>query len=226
MAPDTRNSSDAKDQDEHREQALWIRDLKSVVFWRDCAAELLTSAMLMMFVCMALVTNNPEHYKPNITHVGLMVGFVVFLIVEGYGPYSGAHMNTAVTLALFLMGKISIVRALLYMIVQLIGSAAGSGLAFSFTSAKTLADPTIGFHALNPNSSGLTVLQGVGVEAVITFNLIFVLLSCLDTKNRTPVVMPALPIALCIGCGIMAAGTNTGATMNPIVAFGPANFNR
>jgi len=184
--------------------------------------ELICSALLVMFICMVLVTNNTEVYKPNITHAGLMIGFVVFLLIEGYGPYSGANMNTAVTLSLVLMQQISIARAVIYVIVQLIGSIVGSGLAYSFTSANTLANATTSFHSFNPESSGLTCLQGVGVEAVITFNLIFVLLSCIDTKNRTPAVLPALPIALCITCGVMAAGTNTGAAVNPIVPFSVA----
>lgn len=62
------------------------------------------------------------------------------------------------------------------------------------------------FRAFNPATYGLTNLQGVAIEAIFAFNLIFVAVSCLDTKNRpNPAAMPSLAIGFSIGVGIMAA---------------------
>ena len=62
------------------------------------------------------------------------------------------------------------------------------------------------FHAFNPEKAGLTTFQGVCIEALFAFNLVFVALSCHDTQHRAvPAAMPSLPIAWCIGIGIMAA---------------------
>ena len=50
---------------------------------------------------------------------------------------------------------------------------------------------------------GLTAAQGMCIEAILTFNLLFVVL-CVTDPRRT-VTIPAFPVALCLGCGIFAA---------------------
>ena len=52
----------------------------------------------------------------------------VYVGVVVANPYSGAHLNPAVTLALALAGKFAWVRVLPYALAQLLGSALGAGL--------------------------------------------------------------------------------------------------
>ena len=51
---------------------------------------------------------------------------------------------------------------------------------------------------------GLTTTQGTCIEAILTFNLLFVALSVTEQRGKTA-VMPSFPIAFSIGCGILAA---------------------
>lgn len=46
--------------------------------------------------------------------------------------------------------------------------------------------------------------QAMMVEAILTFNLLFVALSVTNPRGKIA-IMPSLPIAFCIGTGIMAA---------------------
>jgi hypothetical protein len=44
----------------------------------------------------------------------------------------------------------------------------------------------------------------MAIEAILTFNLLFVALSVTNPRYKMA-IMPSLPIAFCIGTGIMAA---------------------
>ena len=56
----------------------------------------------------------------------LAVGFILFALIEIFGPISGAHFNPAVSLAMVLGGKISWKRALIYILAQIIGGLTGT----------------------------------------------------------------------------------------------------
>jgi glycerol uptake facilitator-like aquaporin len=61
------------------------------------------------------------------------------------------------------------------------------------------------FPSFDPVARHLTPFQGVLTEGFFGFVLIFVALSCHDTENRPPAVMPSLAIASCIAIGLIAA---------------------
>jgi glycerol uptake facilitator-like aquaporin len=198
--------------------AASLRDLRSAVFWRDVASEMLAAAVLMSFVALVVISCN-DHYRLNTTHFGFFALVAVYLLIEGYGPISGAQMNPAASISLFLAQKMSLARTIAYIVAQVAGTAAGSGLGYLMTPANKRDS----FPHFDPELNGLTVTQGVLIEAFFTFNLVFVALSCHDTVNRSPpCVMPALPIASCIAIGLICAGTHSGGLMNPIIPLGPA----
>ncbi len=57
---------------------------------------------------------------------GIAIGFILFTLVEIFGPISGAHFNPAVSLAMVLGGKISWKRALIYILTQVAGGLTGT----------------------------------------------------------------------------------------------------
>ena len=56
----------------------------------------------------------------------LAVGFILFALIEVFGPISGAHFNPAVSLAMALGGKISWKGTLIYIITQIAGGLTGT----------------------------------------------------------------------------------------------------
>src|SRR5712691_2687585 len=60
--------------------------------------------------------------------IALAFGTVLAVFVSNLGHISGAHFNPAVTLAVWVGGKIETSRAATYVVVQLAGAAAGAGL--------------------------------------------------------------------------------------------------
>lgn len=197
-----------------------IDDLLNPVFYRDVFVECVVCAYVMACVIWALMTLHVTSYKPNTTHFGLFAGFIIMLLIEAYGPISGAPLNPAGCWGFFLAGRISLARLVLYTGVEIGGCAAGSTAAFYLSPV----DNQKNFTAIKIGH-GLIPVHGMFIEAILTFNLLFVALICTDPKRKTS-IMPSLPIAWCIGTGIFAAGTHTGGLQNPIVPFGPALVTR
>jgi glycerol uptake facilitator-like aquaporin len=57
---------------------------------------------------------------------GVAIGFILFTLVEIFGPISGAHFNPAVSLAMVLGGKIGWKQALIYILAQIVGGFTGT----------------------------------------------------------------------------------------------------
>ena len=56
----------------------------------------------------------------------LAVGFILFALIEVFGPISGAHFNPAVSLAMVLEGNISWKKTLIYILAQVAGGLTGT----------------------------------------------------------------------------------------------------
>lgn len=146
----------------------------------------------------------------------------VFTGVLIAAPYSGAHLNPAVTIALVLAHKFSLNLVPLYICAQLLGAMAGSllvWLAYLKHFELTVdADSKLAVFCTAPNirSYGHNVLT----EAIGTFVLILAVL-----YMATPEIglgsLNALPVALVVlGLGLSLGGP-TGYAINPARDLGP-----
>lgn len=191
-----------------------LKEIKDPLFWRDVLIETVCCMFIEACVIWALTTLHPAMYMPSTTHFGLFAGFFIYELIEGYGPHTGCPINPAGCWGFFLAGRLSAARTFFYSIGEIGGSAAGAMIAASLTPS---------YHVFNPlvPGKGMTDGQGMMVEAILTFNLLFVALTVTSKPNHS-----SLPVAFCIGTGIMAAGTHTGGLQNPIVPLGPAVVSR
>ena len=87
-----------------------IADMKNPVFWRDVLVETVCCMYVECLVIWALSTLHKEMYSPNTTHFGLWAGFLIYLLIEGYGPISGCPINPAGCWGFFLAGRMSAAR--------------------------------------------------------------------------------------------------------------------
>ena len=76
----------------------------------------------------AIISNDVSN--ETITHVGIAItfGLVVMAMIYAIGDVSGAHINPAVTLAFCVSGRLEWKLAFPYVLSQLIGAFAASGL--------------------------------------------------------------------------------------------------
>ncbi|KAI4376954.1 hypothetical protein MLD38_014655 [Melastoma candidum] len=140
---------------------------------------------------------------------------LVVAVMISAGHISGGHLNPAVTLGLLFGGHITVFRSFLYWIDQLFASAAACYLLQYLTGG--LATP---IHTL---SSGVSALQGVVWEIILTFSLLFTVYATLvDPKRTSHGAQGAILTGLVVGANILAGGPFSGASMNPARSFGPA----
>lgn len=117
----------------------------------------------------------------------LATAAMLFVLVAGLAPISGAHFNPAVTLVMALRGSIRPGRAAIYALAQVAGCVAGAVLAHAMFDLPLIQE-------------GMTVRGGLAMaasEAVATFALVMTIL--LVSRAR-PSAVPAA-VALVIAAG-------------------------
>jgi MIP family channel proteins len=182
---------------------------------RDWAPALVAEAIgtfLFFFIAAGaavVVTGDPA---ATLLVVALAHGVVLAVLVSALGAVSGGHFNPAVTLGLWVAGKIDAAKGAAYVVAQLLGAAAaGFGLAWIFTDVGP-AVPALG--------QGVDVVTGIALEAVMTAVLLLAVFGT-AVDPRGPKV-GGLAIGLAVAADILFGGTLTGAAMNPARWFGPA----
>ena len=157
-----------------------------------------------------------EGSGPGLLGVALAHGLALAVLVSALGAVSGGHFNPAVTLGVWIMGKIAPMRAGLYVVAQLVGALA-AGLALKAVFADSWQASNIGTPALG---AGISPPVGIGVEAVLTALLVLAVIGT-AVDPRGPKI-GGLAIGLAVAADILVGGPLTGAAMNPARWFGPA----
>jgi aquaporin Z len=144
--------------------------------------------------------------------VALAFGFVVLAMVYAMGPISGAHINPAVTIALWSAGKTAGRDVISYGVAQ-----CGGAVLASFLLGAILG-PVGSFGATLPAVPTWGVFA---LEWLISFALMVVILSfVLGDPGRSH--FGGIAIGLTVGFAAMVVGPLTGASMNPARSLGPA----
>ncbi|MDH3734218.1 MAG: aquaporin [Gemmatimonadota bacterium] len=167
------------------------------------AAELLGTFMLTLAVLISVNTTGFPIPTPVIA--GLTLGLLVYTI----GPVSGCHINPAVTIGLFSIGKIEAMSAAGYIAVQIIGAFAALGI------GGALFSPGADVIAANTFDVGVAELLGA---FVFLFGIASVVL------GRVPAVMSGIVIGGSLALGVSFAAHTSNGVLNPAVAFGIGSF--
>jgi MIP family channel proteins len=154
--------------------------------------------------------------------VALAHGLTIFVMIAALGHISGGQFNPAVSFGLWVGGKMPLARMIAYWIAQLLGATAAAFLLlYVFADLPgQVAATTIAKGTPDLIKEGITPLQGIVIEAVLTFFLVFVIYgSAVDSRA---VKLAPLAIGLTVTLDILFNGPLTGAAMNPARVFGPA----
>jgi glycerol uptake facilitator protein len=153
----------------------------------------------------------------------------VFVGVVIAAPYSGAHLNPAVTLALAIAGKFSWAKVGLYLLAQFIGSMIGSFLVWVvyIDHFKSTADADTQLAVFSTSPAIKNLLFNLLSEIVGTFVLVFVIFYFTNaeiTTQKTAIGLGsvgALPVAFLVWAIGLSLGGTTGYAINPVRDFGP-----
>jgi glycerol uptake facilitator-like aquaporin len=152
--------------------------------------------------------------------IGVLSGVILTgLILAPPGRRSGGHMNPAVTVGLWLMDAFPGRSVPLYVLAQLAGSVAGTGLARLLWGRAALS--LIGYGAVRPAPTWHPESVFIAEAGTVTL-LILVVGLCLAHRGLAR-LLPQV-IGLFVGLVIAILGPLSGGSINPARQLGPAAF--
>jgi aquaporin Z len=140
----------------------------------------------------------------------LAIGGVLAALVFAGGHISGAHYNPAVTLAVFLRGRVRGMDVLPYFGAQIVGGLLGAVI------ARIIVNPA-SIKALS--FSGRGIAAALVAEFVFTFLLAYVVLNVATSQDHPDNSFYGLAIGFILFAGASAVGGLSGAAFNPAVAI-------
>ena len=160
----------------------------------------------------AIIVN--EVIPGSVTHVGIAItfGLIVMAMIYALGEKSGAHLNPAVTIAFTVNGNFPVKEMGPYIITQLTGALAASGILKMLFPSSVLLGATI------PSGSNM---QSFVLEFILTFFLMLVIIN-VAKGSKEQGLYAGIAIGSVVLLEAMFAGPVCGASMNPARSLGPA----
>jgi glycerol uptake facilitator protein len=153
----------------------------------------------------------------------------VFAGVVIAGPYSGAHLNPAVTIALAIAGQFSSVKVPMFIAAQFAGAMIGALLVYLMYKDHfyTTKDPGLKAAVFCTSPAIKNPISNIISEVIGTFVLLFVIFYFTKGElgtEKTPIglgSLGALPVTLLVWAIGLSLGGTTGYAINPARDLGP-----
>ncbi len=202
--------------------------MNDVVFTKSLF-EFIGTAILVLFGDGVVASNILKKSKGENSGwfvVTIAWGLAVMLGVFISGPYSGAHLNPAVTLGLAAAGTFSWSLVVPYIVAQMLGGFTGAVLVYLYYKDHYDAtdDPAAKLATFCTAPAIRNYGRNLFSEIVGTFVLVFVILALSIDGNTFEVGMGALgafPVAMLIIALGMSLGGTTGYAINPARDLAP-----
>ncbi|GAV66401.1 MIP domain-containing protein [Cephalotus follicularis] len=206
-----------------------LEELTKWSFYRALIAEFVATLLFLYITVLTVIgymhqsqTSPDPCAGVGILGIAWAFGGMIFVLVYCTAGVSGGHINPAVTFGLFLARKVSLIRAVLYMVAQCLGAICGCGFVKAFQ--KAYYDRYGG--GANKLNVGYSKGTGLGAEIIGTFVLVYTVFSATDPKrnardSHVPVLAP-LPIGFAVFMVHLATIPVTGTGINPARSFGAA----
>jgi glycerol uptake facilitator protein len=156
-------------------------------------------------------------------------GLAVFVGVVVAGPYSGAHLNPAVTIGLALAGKFAWANVLPYIAAQMLGAFAGAFLVwlmyYNHFQRTNAPDSILAVFCTGPAIRNF--VSNIASEVIGAFVLVFTVFYIAGaqiTPSKIPIGLGsigAVPVALLVWVIGLSLGGTTGYAINPARDLGP-----
>lgn len=184
-------------------------------------AEFIGTLVLVLFGCGTAALTGAE-----LVPTALAFGLVIVAMAYAIGDISGCHINPAVSLAMLIKGRLKIADFVAYVISQIAGAFAGSGLLFVILKSANKASSDFGVPNLAANgfsASGLDGISAAGaflLEVILTFVFVFTIIKVTEKKDNAKNAGLIIGFTLCLVhlFGIKLTGTS----VNPARSLAPA----
>jgi aquaporin Z len=157
--------------------------------------------------------------------VAFAFGLTVLTMAYAIGHISGCHLNPAVSIGLWAGKRFPASELIPYIVAQVVGGIAGSGVLYLIASGKDGFSTAAGFAANGYGAhspGGYSLLAAIVAEVVLTFFFLMIILG--STDKRAP--QGFAPIAIGLGLTLihLIGIPVTNLSVNPARSTGPAVF--
>ena len=187
-------------------------------------AELIGTMVLVLFGCGSAAVAGTV-----LGNLGIAMAFGLSIVAMAYviGDVSGCHINPAVSIGMWIDGRMETKDLIMYIVFQCIGAIIGIALlAAIINSAPSLggyAVTGLGQNGFGPASSvGLNVTGAIIVEIILTFVFVFTVLGV--TKKAENATIAGIVIGLTLAFVHIMGIPLTGTSVNPARSLAPALF--
>jgi aquaporin Z len=187
-------------------------------------SELIGTMVLVLFGC-----GSAAIAGTFLGNVGIALAFGLSIVAMAYviGDISGCHVNPAVSIGMWIDGRMETKDLIMYIVFQCIGAIIGIALlAIIINSAPSLggyAATGLGQNGFGSASSvGLDVVGAILVEIILTFVFVFTVLGV--TKKAENSAVAGIVIGLTLAFVHIMGIPLTGTSVNPARSLAPALF--
>ena len=182
-------------------------------------AEALGTMVLVLLGCGSAVFNGGAVSVAHVLTIAFAFGLSVVAMAYAIGPISGCHINPAITLGVWLAGRMKGCEAIGYIIAQIIGAIVGSLIIYIILATGTL---PVGATSTGANTFSCGYGPAIIAEVVFTFIFVLVVLRTTDTDGAGN--LAGLAIGLTLVLIHIVCIPITGTSVNPARSIGPAIF--
>jgi aquaporin Z len=184
-------------------------------------AELVGTFTLTFLGCATAVSLNCGSDTASIVGTALAFGLSVVAMAYTIGGISGCHINPAISLGVFLSGRMSGKDCAMYMVFQVIGAV----IAAAALAGIVATDPAIAAGtSTGANACNYGQVNGFVVELVLTMLFVLVVLGATSKTNGATNNFAGLAIGLSLILIHLVGIHYTGTSVNPARSIGPALF--
>ena len=184
-------------------------------------AEMVGTMVLVLMGCGVAVSLGCEPLLniPAVVCTALAFGLSVVAMAYTIGGISGCHINPAITLGVWVSGRMPAKEAGLYILFQIIGAVIGSSLLYLLTSNAGLSGT-----GANDLQYGVSEVGGLLAEVIFTCVFVLVVLGATSKTNGATNNLAGLAIGLALVLVHLVCIRYTGTSVNPARSIGPALF--
>lgn len=180
-------------------------------------AECIGTMVLVLMGCGSAVFNGGATSVAAVLTIAFAFGLSVVAMAYTIGQISGCHINPAITLGVWMSGRMPAKEALGYILAQVVGGVLGSALLYVIASNMGLTGT-----GANGYADG-QLLPALVAEIVFTFIFVFTVLGTTAKENQNG-QWAGLTIGLCLVLVHIVCIPVTGTSVNPARSIAPALF--
>ena len=159
----------------------------------------------------------------NLVATSLAFGLSIVAMAYVIGNISGCHVNPAVSLAMFISKKMDAKEFGLYVVAQVFGALAGTGLLYLILNNSSVGVANLGANGFGVlSATDISLFVAIIVEVILTFVFVYTILGVTSDESKSNVagIVIGLTLTFVHLLGIRLTGTS----VNPARSLAPAIF--